>query len=258
ILAGLRRIGDAVFGDFESALGALEPINFGRFAAGVQPQVHRILTVFVQLCLDMRHVGAIGQEQNAAYGHDSRGRFVPAEHEVHAADQMDEKIAGQAGAVLFPATPTGKNFGVEGALGNGALPGVPIDSLGAGVGGRRIFPSAARIVAAERAFDQIQIANDASGEKFLGLGANHGADALRANLHDAAGFLIGLDHGDAVGGRVRHRLFAVDVLAGVDRIDDDLLVPVLRHSGDDAVDLFVVQEFLVFAGGFDFVADDFL
>ena len=60
-------------------------------------------------------------------------------------------------------------------------------------------------------------------------------------MHNTAGFLRGGDHLDTVGGGVRHRLLAVDVLAGAHRVDDDLLVPVVGNGGDDAVDVLVVE-----------------
>src|SRR5467141_3445913 len=117
---------------------------------------------------------------------------------------MDEEIAGDAGAVFLPAAPARENSCVEGALGNGTLPGVPIESLRRAIRRRRILPGAAGVVAAERAFDEIEIADDAGGEKFLGFGAEDGADALRTDLYDTAGFFRGGDHGDAVGGRMGH------------------------------------------------------
>src|SRR5205807_3084366 len=74
------------------------------------------------------------------------------------------------------------------------------------------------------------------------LGADLRAHALRADLHDAPAFLRGVDHRDAVGGCVGHRLLTVDVLAGAHGVDDDLTVPVVGHSGDDAVDVLVVEQ----------------
>ena len=85
--------------------------------------------------------------------------------------------------------------------------------------------------------------------KFAGLGAEHGTDALRADLHDAIIFLRCGDHLEALGDGVRHGLFAVDVFAGVAGIDDDALVPVVGNGGDDAVDIFAVEQFLIVARG---------
>src|SRR6266850_681026 len=207
--------------------------------------------------MDIRHVTAIGPAENSAGGHDAARRLVPAEHVVHAADEVNKEIAGDAGAVFLPAAPARENSCVEGALGNGALPGVPIESLRRAIGRRRIFPGAAGVVAAERALDKIEIADDAGGEKFLGFGAEDGADTLRTDLYDTAGFFRGGDHGNAVGRRMGHRLFAIDVFAGVDGIHDDLFVPMIGNGGDDAVDLLVVEEFLIFARGVDLGAGNF-
>src|SRR5882724_2959672 len=171
---------------------------------------------------------------------------------------MDEEIAGDAGAVFPPAAPARENFSIKETLGDGALPGVPIESLRRAIRRRRIFPGAAGIVAAERAFDKIEIADDAGGEELFGFGAEDGADALRTDLYDAAGFFCGGDHGEAVSRGVGHRLFAIDVFAGVDGVHDDLLVPMIGNGGDDAVDFLVVEEFFVPARGWNFLADNFL
>src|SRR5207302_7532150 len=134
------------------------------------------------------------------------GRLVPTEHEVHPADEMDEKIAREASAIFLPTAPAREIFGrgvrIPGSLGDVALPGVPIKIAEGEIGRRRIFPRAGGIVPAERAFDESESADDAVGEKLFGFGADDGADALRTDLHDAAGFLRGGDHGDTVGGGV--------------------------------------------------------
>ena len=212
--------------------------------------------------MDVGHVAAILEAKDVAESHGALGRFVPAEHEVHAADEMDEKIAGEAGAVFLPAAPTRESFwrsvGIPRPLGDFALPSVPIEIAEREVGWGRIFPGAGGIVAAERAFDESESADDAAGKKFLGFGAEDGADALRADLHDASCFLSGGHHGDTIGGRVGHGLLAVDVFAGVYGVDDNLLVPMIGDGGDEAVNFFVVEEIFVAARGGDFLADNFL
>ena len=55
-----------------------------------------------------------------------------------------------------------------------------------------------------------------------------------------------------------HGLFAVDVFAGADGVDDDLLVPMVGNGGNEAVDFLVVEKFFVAARGGNFLADDFL
>ena len=179
------------------------------------------------------------------------GRFVDAEHEHHAADEMHEKIAGDAGAVFLPAAPAREIFrrhvGIPGFLRRGALPGVPIEICGREIGWRRILPRAVGIVAAVGAFDEREFADRSLGDQFFGLGADHRADALRSDLHDFAGFFERCHHFDAVLRGVRHRLFAVDRFSGADGIDDDLFVPVIGNRGEDAVDVLVVEEIFVAA-----------
>ena len=77
-------------------------------------------------------------------------------------------------------------------------------------------------------------------------------------MHDAAGFLRSGHHSHAVGGGMRHRLFAVDVFSGVHGVNDDLLVPVIGDGGDDTVDFLVVEKLLVAARGGNALADNFL
>ncbi len=130
----------------------------------------------------------------------------------------------------------------------GALPGFPIQRFRREIEGRRIFPRSGGIVAAEGAFDHHEVADRALRDEFLGFGAEHRTDALRTDLDDAPGGFPGFDHFETIGRRVRHRFFAVDIFSGVDGVDDDLLVPMIGNGGDQAIDLFVVEQIFVAAG----------
>src|SRR5947208_11477273 len=175
---------------------------------------------------------------------------------------MDEKIAGEARAVFLPAAPAreilGRHVWIPGALGGVALQAVPLEIAEGKIGRRRIYPRAGGIVAAERTFNESERADDAVGEKLFGFRTDHGADALRTNLHDAAGFLCGGDHGDPVGGGMGHGFFAVNIFSGADGVDHDLLVPMVRDSGDEAINFLVVEEILVAARSRNLLADNFL
>src|ERR1700738_159983 len=133
-----------------------------------------------------------------------------------------------------------------------ALPRFPIESLRGEIEGRRIFPGAVGIVAAEGALDHHQIADGALRDELFGLGAQDRADALRTDLNDAPGGFAGFDHFEAIGGRVGHRFFAIDVLAGADGVDDYLLVPVVGNGSDYAINFFVARR-----DGKIGIADDF-
>ena len=212
--------------------------------------------------MNVGHIAAIFEAQDVAKRQSAPGRLVPAQHKVHAADEMDKQIAGKAGSVFLPAAPAceifGGHVGVPGPLGCFALPGVPIKIAESQIGRRRIFPRAGGIVAAVGSFNKSKHADDAVCKKLFCFGANDGADALRADLHNAARVFRRGHHGHAVSGRVRHRLLAVDVFSGVYGVHDDLLVPMVGNGGDDAVDLLVVEKFLIAARGGNFRADDFL
>jgi hypothetical protein len=92
----------------------------------------------------------------------------------------------------------------------------------------------------------------------LGFRTNHGANALRTNLHDAPGFLRRGYHRQTIRRGMRHWLFAINILARANRVHHHLLVPVIRHGRDQAVDLFVVEQFLVTPSRRNFLSDNFL
>ncbi len=96
--------------------------------------------------------------------------------------------------------------------------------------------------------DQHQIAEHALRDQFPGFGADHRTHALRADLDDASGFLRGRHHLHAFRGAVRHGLFDVNIFARAERVHDDLLVPMVGNGGDDAVDVFVLEQFVIAAG----------
>src|SRR6266581_9493522 len=139
VFAGLREVGDGVFSDFENALGALEAVNLRGFAAEIEAEINRRAAVVEECGVNIRHVAAVLEAQDVAESHGALGRLIPAEHEVHAADEMDEEIAGEAGTVFLPAAPArevlGRSVRIPGALGGIALPGVPIE-IGEGEIGR--------------------------------------------------------------------------------------------------------------------------
>src|SRR6266568_1289803 len=258
ILARLREVGNGGFRDFQDSLGALETVNLRRFAAEIQAQIDRGASVIEKRGLDIRHVAPVRETQNTAESHGALGRFVPAEHVIYAADEVDEQISRDASAVFFPAAPARENLGIKFALWHVALPGVPIDCGRRRIRRRRIFPGAGGVVAAERALHQSECADNAAREKLFCFCADDRAHALRSDLHDASGFLRGGHHRNAVGGGMGHRLFAINVFARADGIDDNFFVPVIRHGGDDAIDFLVVEEFLIAARRRNFRAGDFL
>src|SRR2546426_632641 len=247
VLAGLRREMNLRAGHLHQSLGAVEAVGLGRLCSELEPHRHGQVAVVIDHDVHVGHVAAVFPAADAADGCRLRRRLIHSRHEQHAADQVNQQIARQAGAVLFPAAPAREDLGIEGPFRDGPLPGVPVEGLRREIGRRRILPGAGGVVTAEPSFDHHHLAEHALRDHFFRLRADLRADALRADLYDAATLLRGVDHRHTVGGAVRHRFLAVDVLPGADRIDDDLLVPVIGNGGHDAVDVLVAQQLLVAA-----------
>src|SRR5258708_35545027 len=107
--------------------------------------------------LNIWHVAAVFPAEDAASGEDALGRLVEAEHKHHAADEVNEQVAGDSGAVVLPAAPAREIFWrhvrIPGLVRSTALPGFPIESFQGEIEGRWIFPRPGGIVAAEGALD---------------------------------------------------------------------------------------------------------
>src|SRR5439155_20579393 len=153
--------------------------------------------------------------------------------------------AGHTGAIFLPAAPACEQQWIESPLWNGTLPRIPVERLRRKIKWRWILPRAGGIVAAERAFNQHQIAESSFCDQFFRLGANYLTHTLRADLHDPSSFFGRTGHFNAFSSGVRHGLFAIDIFARAHGIDDDLLVPMVWDRCYEAVDIFVRQEFLI-------------
>ncbi|HVJ09679.1 MAG TPA: hypothetical protein VM554_14980 [Acidisarcina sp.] len=104
---------------------------------------------------------------------------------------------------------------------------------------------------AQREIDGDEIADRSAAEEFPSLAKKSRADALRTNLNDAPGAMRGSNHGCSIGNAMRHRLFAVDILAGLDCVHHECLMPVIWNRNDQAFDVLVVQQFVILACGSD-------
>src|SRR5260221_2888763 len=125
----------------ENAMGAAEAIDFRRLGAEVEAEVDGDFAVLEESGVNVGHVAAVFPAEDAAAGEDALGRLVDAEHEHHAADKMNEKIAGDSRAVFLPAAPTcemlRRHVGIPGVWGLGALPGSPTQRSRRASEGRR-------------------------------------------------------------------------------------------------------------------------
>ena len=130
-------------GEIEHALGAdeAEGLRIGAFAAtgfkvyaevDLEARMRRSVRVLVHAGHQIRHVAAIFPVVSAAGGRDAV-RTDAIHHEVNAGEEMNEEIAGNAGAVGSIVSPAEQANGLEGALGRAAEELIPID----GFAGRR-------------------------------------------------------------------------------------------------------------------------
>src|SRR5690606_19512620 len=115
------------------------------------------------------------------------------EYEMDPGEEVDEEVARDAGSVVAVVAPAEEADGFEGALGRATEEAVPVDVLGGGVGRDGVLPRADGGIAVEVDVDVVELADDAGGEELLGLGVDDGADALAADLEDAAGLARGFD-----------------------------------------------------------------
>ena len=59
--------------------------------------------------------------------------------------------------------------------------------------------------------------------------------------------LRGVHHLETLRDGVRHGLFAVDVFARIASIDHHAHVPMIGHSGDNAIDVLAIQQIVIVA-----------
>src|SRR6266849_914848 len=103
VLASLRKIVDRVARHLEDSLRTHKTITLMGFRAEVQPYVHRMRAIVEQRGVNIRHVAPFFPAQNASRCQSALWRFVQAEHEEHAADQVNHQVTRDAGTVLLPA-----------------------------------------------------------------------------------------------------------------------------------------------------------
>lgn len=174
---------------------------------------------------------------------------------VDAAEEVDEQVTRDTGAVILVVAPTEEADGLEGALGCGADEAVPIDGGGRGVVRDYVLPGAEGGVAVVEGFDHADFADFAILDHFTQTRVKNVADALAADLEDLAGGLLGGDDLVAIGGVLDHGLLTIDVLASLEGVNSLGAVPVVGRGDDDGVDVGAGQEFAVVAGGEDLLAE---
>ena len=196
---------------------------------------------------DVGYVAAVVPVAQAAGGEDAFGA-QRVEDAVGAAEEVDEEVARHAGAVVAVVAPAEEAGGVEGAVAGVLEEGVPVDGLRGGVAGDGILPGAEGVEAVVKGFHEHQLAEVAAAVDLPRLLGEDGTHPLTAHDQDAGVAFFGGEHGFAFVEPLHQRFLAVDVLAGVQRLDGDGIVPVVGGGHDDGVHVLPRQDLAVVAG----------
>ena len=213
------------------------------------------LAAFVVVGDDRGHVGhvaAVVLEVQSA-GADDPAREADAHRQDQVRELVDEQVGVHATAEVPVAAPLGISGAVERLVGRQAELGpqehLPVDGLGGHLLEERIVPPLALAAVAIIAGLALQdVADLPLGDHLVGHAPARIGGRLHAHGEDLLGLLGRL--GDAAGlvDRVGHRLFAVDVLAGLHGVDRHLGVPVVGRGDQDDVDVLVVEDLAIVLG----------
>ncbi len=124
-----------------------------------EPYINRNAVIVEQYSVEVRHVAAIFQAEDAAHRRRRPRNLVPAQRHQHAADQVHHQISGHARAISLPAAPAREVKGIERNLRRIVEPGIPIQRLRRKIRRRRIFPCPGGIVASQREFHHLHVAD---------------------------------------------------------------------------------------------------
>src|SRR5271157_3322909 len=162
---------------------------------------------------------------------------------------MDVFVTGNTRAVVPPIPELEEARGIERTLGRVTQVAVPIDRLGRGIGRDGVLPGAHRVGPVDLALHHVNVANFSRihpGFSFVG---RFHAQALAADLYQAAGFFRDFDHLQGLGNGVSHGLLDINVLAGLHGGDGDGRVPMVGGGDADGIDVFAVQHLTIVARG---------
>ena len=170
---------------------------------------------------------------------------------------MHKQVTRQTRPVIHPATPARPMDGVKGSARCLAEPGIPIDRPRRGIGRYRVLPCPVGAVASLAGLDQGQPAQSAGSDNLLRLRIDHRADSLAADLHDPFVLFRNGNHLGTLFGDVAHRLFAINILAGLAAGLHQPSVPVVRCGHDYRIQTRASQKLPVIPCGENVVTCDF-
>ncbi len=155
------------------------------FVVLVAVQVHRHAGIIVERGQQIGKIATILEVRQAARRVSAAGNSVDAADALNAGEQVYEKVAGHALAVVGEAAPAEETLRIEGPFGRVAQPRLPVDGLRARIRGNWIHPCAGRGIAIGVGFDLGHLAEPAGLVNLRSFLEHDIADALAAGLKDA-------------------------------------------------------------------------
>jgi hypothetical protein len=156
---------------------------------------------------------------------------------------VHEEISRRTGSIFLVSAPLEKPHGIERALRGMHHEAVPIYGRRRGIRRNRGFEGSQFVVSIPPGLDHVRFTDGAGSNQLPGLPIYDRTHALAAHLHYPAGSLLRVDHRLAFLKRMDHRLPAVNILAGVHRVDGYAGMPVVRRSHDHRVNIRASQNF---------------
>ncbi len=252
----LRRKGHGLFAvKFQSPLGAVNPRAASHeIVVQVAADIHCHAGVTVESGDHVRLVPAILVVVDSTGSHGLLRRGLQSQHGVDSGQDVHIEVAGQPFAVIRVAPPPEEALGIKGYLGRVTQEAFPVDRLRAGVRRNRIDPGTAGVVPVHPAIDGRDVAQSPALNNLPRFGKDNVAPPLAAHLHPAVVLFHRVDNLEAFLDLVRHRLFAINVLAGCAGVFHDLGVPVVHGGHNDKVDVLAVKNSTVVFGGVELLA----
>src|SRR5581483_5368027 len=202
----------------------------------------------------VRHLALVLEDVDAARGHDLVRELRLAPADVERRDDVIEQVGRNAARVVPVLAEAEETVCVVRALRRRTEPHVPVNvivalPLRAGVLSNRPVPFALDRIAVVRPLAHQQLSDHAVLDRLAGLPPLIARSRLRADLDDTVGSFGGLVKTLRLLDRFGHRLFAVDILARLHRLNRNRRMPVVGGRDDHDVNVLARDHFAVIEGG---------
>ena len=200
------------------------------------------LDVFGHVAFRSARRQAVGVNAPGADAGDARREFRLAGGEHERVQAVRHEVTEQAAAVWVILAPAMEGVCVERAAGDRTEPLRPVDGFRRGFLLDGVVPFALLLVAAVIALGPDQLAN-LSGLNELGrFVPGAGGAALRSDLENATSLLHRVVNSERLVQVARHRLLAIDVLAGFHRVDGHGHVIRVVRGDHDGINVFSLEQ----------------